>query len=324
MRRNVEENERTLQGKRISNQRNGTLSLGLQGRCRCLPHHSSREPRKGAKIGRVLLSPADPNVALIPDDADLDHQPLALLEAEIARLEKLVSVTRHSEQVRSLIEAYYRGNTALIRMKDKLADCEGAKDRVKALVEEREAAYVRVFDAIVAEEGIITDLYSPLMTRLNAAGGTLKKLSFSVRREADVDHWAADGEELLDLRRQGSFKGRGTLQQLADTALKAAWETGDPQTVNTAMAQFRTEPGRTVGAIAYTQADQATIENGPSGSQNGSTALNTSISNTASTTTALTFVSYRRAHEASYCCFCTLHSTTPMIGPLSLTSPRKT
>jgi hypothetical protein len=58
---------------------------------------------------------------------------------------------------------------------------------------------------------------------------------------ADVGHWAAAGEELLDLRRQGPFKGRGTLGQLADAALKTAWETGDPQVVSAAMASFRSQ-----------------------------------------------------------------------------------
>jgi AAA domain, putative AbiEii toxin, Type IV TA system len=72
-------------------------------------------------------------------------------------------------------------------------------------------------------------------------GGTLEKLSFSVSREADVARWAADGEELLDLRRQGSFKGRGTIRQLGEAALKAAWEMGDPRTVTAAMATFRSE-----------------------------------------------------------------------------------
>jgi hypothetical protein len=108
-------------------------------------------------------------------------------------------------------------------------------------VREREAAYVRVFEAILAEQRVLVELYSPLMTRLAATGGTLEKLSFSVNREANVARWAAGGEELLDLRVQSSFKGRGTLQQLADTALKAAWDLGDPRTVSAAMAQFRTE-----------------------------------------------------------------------------------
>ena len=98
-----------------------------------------------------------------------------------------------------------------------------------------------MFDAIVAEEGVLRDLYSPLMTRLNAAGGTMKKLSFSVTREADVGRWAAAGEGLLDLRRQGPFKGRGTLRQVADAALKAAWETGDPKAVSGAISSFRSE-----------------------------------------------------------------------------------
>jgi hypothetical protein len=124
---------------------------------------------------------------------------------------------------------------------EKLADCEGAKDRVTTLVQEREATYERVFDAIMEEQAVLTDLYSPLMTRLGAAEGILKKLSFSVTRDADVSRWATDGEHLLDLRQKGPFKGRGTLRQLADEALKAAWETGDPQTVSAAMAKFRAE-----------------------------------------------------------------------------------
>jgi hypothetical protein len=111
--------------------------------------------------------------------------------------------------------------------------------RVKALVQEREAAYVRVFEAIFAEQNILTELYSPLMTRLAAAGGTLTKLSFSVRREARVEAWASAGEALLDLRIQGSFRGRGKLKQLADAGLKEAWETGNPTSISTAMTKFR-------------------------------------------------------------------------------------
>lgn len=126
-------------------------------------------------------------------------------------------------------------------MRERLGDCEGARERVTALIQEREAAYQRVFEAIVAEEGVLRDLYSPLMARLQAAGGTVKKLAFSVGRVADVGRWATAGEDLLDLRRQGSFKGRGTLRQLGDTSLKAAWEMGDPKAVTAAMAQFRAE-----------------------------------------------------------------------------------
>jgi hypothetical protein len=132
-------------------------------------------------------------------------------------------------------------NAAFERLKGKLADCEGANERVKTLAQERQAAYVRVFDAIVAEQAVLTNLYNPLMTRLAAAGETLKKLSFSVARIADVGRWAEAGEQLLDLRQRGPFKGRGTLRQLADAALKAPWKTGDPHTISAAMAEFRAE-----------------------------------------------------------------------------------
>jgi hypothetical protein len=168
--------------------------------------------------------------------------PLALLEAETARLEKLVSVDRETtNKFSALSKRITEENVALIRLLERLADCEGARGRVKLLVQEREAAYTRVFDAIVGEQAVLSELYSPLMNRLATAEGSLKKLSMSVTRTADVDRWASDGERLLDLRQKGPFKGRGTLRQLADAGLKGAWQTGDSQAVCSAMAEFRAE-----------------------------------------------------------------------------------
>lgn len=83
-------------------------------------------------------------------------------------------------------------------------------------------------------------LYAPLMARLAASSGTLKKLSFSVARIADVEQWASEAEEgLVDLRKAGAFRGKGTLLQKANEVLKAAWETGDSAAVRAAMAEFR-------------------------------------------------------------------------------------
>jgi energy-coupling factor transporter ATP-binding protein EcfA2 len=200
--------------------------------------------RQNAKEWRgtppVLTS--DLHSALISDAAQLDCQPLALLEAEIARLERLVSIDRDTaSKFAALSKRIVEESATLNSLREKLADCEGAKERAKTLVQEREAAYVRVFEAILAEQTVLTDLYSPLMTRLSAAEGTLNKLSFSVTREADVARWAAGGEQLLDLRHKGPFKGRGTLGQIAETALKVAWETGDPAAVSAAMTRFRAD-----------------------------------------------------------------------------------
>src|SRR3546814_12087582 len=78
------------------------------------------------------------------------------------------------------------------------------------------------------------------MARLGASSGTLKKLSFSVARTADVEQWADVAEDgLIDLRKTGSFRGKGTLQQKANEVLKSAWETGDSAAVIAAMAEFR-------------------------------------------------------------------------------------
>jgi energy-coupling factor transporter ATP-binding protein EcfA2 len=199
--------------------------------------------RKGTKDWKGTSRIAEePNVPLIPDDAELDRQPLGLLEAEVARLEKLVSVDKDTTKTFAAVSKRITEETAALqRLKDRLADCEGAKDRVKVLAQEREAAYQRVFDAIVAEEGVLRDLYSPLMTRLQSGDGAMKKLSFSVGRIADLDAWAAAGEALLDLRRQGPFKGRGSLREAAGTSLASAWETGDAKLVTDAMAAFRSE-----------------------------------------------------------------------------------
>ncbi len=200
--------------------------------------------KKGTKEWKgAPPSPAEgEDVAFIPGDAELDRQPLSLLEAEIARIGKLISADKDTaNKFTALSRRITEETAALTRLKERLADCEGANDRAKVLVQERGAAYQRVLDAIVAEEHVLRELYTPLMSRLGAAGDTMKKLSFSVSRIADVDGWAADGEELLDLRKQGPFRGRGTLGGVAEASLKSAWETGDPSAVTEAMAEFRIE-----------------------------------------------------------------------------------
>ena len=203
-------------------------------------------------------SVTDPNVALIGEDAELKNTTLNLLEAEIGRLEKLIGADRvTADKFSALTKRINEETTSLNNLKERLTDCQGARERVRQLVQDREAAYVRVFEAVVAEEAILSELYSPLMERLKASSGTLKKLSFSVTREADVKEWADAGEDLLDLRRQGSFKGRGTLRQYADADLKTAWETGDPSAVGKAMADFRKKYEKTILEGTTTKADPA-------------------------------------------------------------------
>lgn len=82
---------------------------------------------------------------------------------------------------------------------------------------------VVVGDAEWAEAPVIA-LNPGLVAIIGARGSG--KLSFSVTRIADVATWAEAGEQLLDLRKAGRFKGKGTLAVEASKTLKAAWERG--------------------------------------------------------------------------------------------------
>jgi hypothetical protein len=144
----------------------------------------------------------------------------------------------------------------LERLREKLKDCNGARARVAALVTEREQGYIRVFEAVLVEERVLNELYSPLRTRLQTAGGTLARLSFTVTRVADLAAWAKRGEALFDLR-GGPFKGIGSLEKEANTMLLSAWTTGDAAAVSRAMREFRTKHQEALLAKApYPRTDQ--------------------------------------------------------------------
>lgn len=190
--------------------------------------------------GRTVPPPLDQTACLIPPDADLSQQTQALLEAEVARLTKLVALdTDTQKRFMALTQKIASENIELGKLLDRLSDYQGAKDRIPSLLRDRETGYARVFDFILAEEQVLRDLYAPIRVRLDVEGGTLGKLSFSVRRSVDVERWAAAGEKLLDLRHTGKFQGRGSVAERAERGLAEAWRTGDPAAVTAAMAAFR-------------------------------------------------------------------------------------
>lgn len=192
----------------------------------------------------ALTGPAvpagDPNTPLFPDTADLSKLTLNTLLAEMTRLEALVSADNIIRgQYSILSQRIAQENTALQSLQTRLTDAQGAAARRKELQGERDAAYGRVFQAIINEQTALAELYAPLMARLTASTGTLRKLGFSVRRVVDVTSWGTVAEEdLLDRRKAGPFQGRGALIALADTTLRPAWETGTAADVQAAMANF--------------------------------------------------------------------------------------
>jgi energy-coupling factor transporter ATP-binding protein EcfA2 len=193
-----------------------------------------------ALTGAAPQGEMDPGASLIDKAADLDKQPLLILEFEIQRLEKQVNLDRDAAKKFSILSKRISDEQVLHdRLKEQLVDCEQAKARAALLYAEREEAYGRVFDAIINEQSVLVDLYSPLMAKLGSLTGTLNKLSFSVRREADVEKWSNAGEALLDLRRIGEFKGRGALFDIANAELKNAWEGESAKEIGGAMKAFR-------------------------------------------------------------------------------------
>jgi hypothetical protein len=195
---------------------------------------------KIAALTGTAPATVDPNTPLIADGADLKAIPLALLRAEVARLEQHISADNVVRaQYTALAQRIATESSALQTLKTKLADAQGAKERRHALQTEREDAYERLFDAVVSEQKELEGLYAPLMKRLVASTGTLQKLSFSVTRVADATAWANEAEDdLIDCRKSGPFYGRGSLIKLAHSDLAPAWVAGTAVDVRKAMSQF--------------------------------------------------------------------------------------
>jgi hypothetical protein len=212
------------------------------------------------KLNGVPPPPGDPNVALIPDNADIAALTLAPIAAEMTRLEALFSADKLvRDQYAALTGRIAQENSALQTLETRLTDAQGAAARRKDLQAERDSTYGRVFEAIMNEHNALAGLYAPLMARLVASSGTLKKISFSVRRVADVQAWGSVAEEqLLDRRKTGPFYGRGSLIAVATEALKPAWETGSAAEVQAAMTAFMTRYLRDLLSHApYAQTQQS-------------------------------------------------------------------
>jgi len=178
--------------------------------------------------------------SLLPDGIALDENTLSLLNSEVERLRGLIGIdTEKSKAFARLSEKISRDEAALAKIDRDIEAATQADERIKQLIESRRDSYAAVFDGILDEERELSALYMPLKAQLEAEEGALAKLSFSIRRVVDTTAWAQDGEDLLDLRKSGPFKGRGTLLAAARADLHAKWETGSSADVAEAMSRFR-------------------------------------------------------------------------------------
>ena len=193
-----------------------------------------------AKLNGVVSSPKDPEIPIIGDNVDLSFVKLAVIKAEMSRLEQLMSAdTVIQGQYATLSTRIAFENNALRALEDRLVDALGATTRRRDLQAERAAAYGQVFGAIIDEQNALEALYVPLMKRLAASAGTLQKLSFSVARIADAQAWGQFAEDnLIDCRKKGAFQGRGSLIAVADSQMKQVWQRGSAAEIQAAMTSL--------------------------------------------------------------------------------------
>lgn len=162
------------------------------------------------------------------------------LQAAFKVVEKEIGIDQQNERkLRQLNERISSNQVALKRLDDEIALCKGADGRLQQLFDERSSCYEEFFDMILAEEACLRKLYEPLDRILRAGSESVGKLRLVVVRNVNVGEWAEHGEELLDLRKNGKFRGRGALAEEATKALLPAWKTGTASEVAAAMDHFR-------------------------------------------------------------------------------------
>lgn len=204
-----------------------------------------------AKVNEELARTTGPDTARQPgevitahpyvDDADdLARVPLSALRLEEERLKASIGLdAAKTAQLKVLDGKISETNTELAEIRITVKDAQDAPGRIATLLKQRMADYGGIFDAIVDEEAQLAALYKPLAAVLEAEGGIIGRLGFSVKRVVDLDGWAARGEQLLDLRKTGPFKGHGALREAAEDILLDAWTRGSSTEVAKAMGLFR-------------------------------------------------------------------------------------
>ena len=194
---------------------------------------------EGNRVTAVPVAQSAATVPHIAESEDLSTHPLQLLECELARLRQLVGMdAQNSRRYKAISDRVATTRVAMTKLDGEIAKGRGAEARIETLRQQRRDAYVGVFQAVLDEEHALTQLYEPLKAQIAQARGSLVKLSFTVRRNVDLAAWCETGEELLDMRAAGAFKGKGSLRERAEASLLDAWRRGDAAMAGEALLHF--------------------------------------------------------------------------------------
>ena len=164
---------------------------------------------------------------------------VAQLTDERARLERLVGLdAQRTKKLAKLNELVANSRSAVTKAEAAIKDASGAESRQADLGASRTLHYGAYFDALLSEEVELNQLYSPLSDLLDRFGASVKRLKFSVKRVVDVETWAARGEDLIDSRMAGAFRGLGELAKAARDELVTAWSNADGAGAAEAIGKF--------------------------------------------------------------------------------------
>ncbi len=162
-----------------------------------------------------------------------------LLQAEFDRLGKLIGIDRqHATLFKQISDKMVASQKSVDSLEQQIKRIGEATENINNLIRSRRKAYQQVFEAIIQLETELQLLYGPLEQSLEQAQGALGKLQFVIQRHVDLEGWCAKGEQFLDLRKEGPFRGKGTLQSEVRNALEAVWLSGTPIDVATAIDAF--------------------------------------------------------------------------------------
>jgi energy-coupling factor transporter ATP-binding protein EcfA2 len=180
----------------------------------------------------------EPTIGTPPDE--LTTVELETLKRAFAQVGEKIGIDRkNAQRLKTLNERIASTGLEAEKAAEELEYFEGGPERLKVLVGERSKCYEEFFDLIVAEEAALSELYEPLEAQLADGPETIGRLRLVVIRQVDLTAWSERGEELLDLRKNGEFRGKGSLREFAEASLLPVWETGSATEVAQAMADFR-------------------------------------------------------------------------------------
>ncbi len=175
--------------------------------------------------------------------------PVIVLRRHRDQLKKDVGADAGKQRTFDILQrAVNENDLKLGRLHEEIKHAEGADMRRRTLLDLRKETYTSVVDTFVEEEEALRTLYLPLAASFHQSTGALSKLKFVVQRSVDIVSWASEGEQLLDLRNAGEFRGQGSLANHAQMYLLKPWRGGTSEEVARAIEGFREHFGKDIVA----------------------------------------------------------------------------